>query len=785
MQYKLELSLERMAMVAKAVWLWEQPHIKTKTRQFFLEEYSPGIYPTSPQKEIDRKWSNLTKEVLNQLDLRVLPKGIDTELIYVIRVIGGKIHNWYVYVIGHLGYNVDYAQQIYWSPYGNIDQVRIFKSFWLENSSLSTGNKGVDISNLFKLACNYVAEEHINNLWQQVPGEIKQSTFHAGTVYVDNKFHIIAYWLFYICGELHFLTRFLKTISRGHEVIYDHNHSGEENMFRLSVKIGYEVAAKYFWNKLNGEERDRNLMSSVFTAIKEYGDVDMDQVIGNHKRERYVDIFTFLINQIRKDRKEMLFEEKLSTVMMYKRNNTHIRIGVFKMFLSHWPYQEFFIPALERMWNSLNYHDYQYILHEIVSKIIDEHELGYVIENSRYQIILHETWTKSPVHFKLEIDKMGSINIIDKLLDIWDMSSVKLIVNDQDIVQRRQELIYKRYKKYNNLIIENKYDILDQFMLEILVSEEEKKNFKQKIDIWDYFIKEGQYDLADKLLDWQSDSPEERQIIKNRIDHISICRCFIKEHKYELADKFLNWQFTRKEDIKNCKNSFKTDKFSCDMIYKLWATFKEDIEIVKTQSLNFFNWFLDSEEEIALFKKEQLVNENLEDVLCDSFILRYFFEIVEEFLDWCLLSKEEIQRLKRVAVHRTIFRMCEYNLSHDRLDRAVIIVKWAFNREDKRHEFIKEFMLSDYGLRSYDGIIKSVSDKDSCRSKFTKEEKIEKFKKFIDFWIRPIRNLNELKKKLNTSINFYYFGKERTNNHNIFMNLLYGLERNHDIMEVS
>ncbi len=39
---------------------------------------------------------------------------------------------------------------------------------------------------------------------------------------------------------------------------------------------------------------------------------------------------------------------------------------------------------------------------------------------------------------------------------------MKLIVNDQDMVQKKLELIDKGYKKYTDLIREDKYEILDQ-----------------------------------------------------------------------------------------------------------------------------------------------------------------------------------------------------------------------------------------------------------------------------------------------------------------------------------
>ncbi len=52
--------------------------------------------------------------MLNQLEPRVLPQILNSELIYVVREVGTKIYNWYEYIKENLSYhNVDYAQQIY------------------------------------------------------------------------------------------------------------------------------------------------------------------------------------------------------------------------------------------------------------------------------------------------------------------------------------------------------------------------------------------------------------------------------------------------------------------------------------------------------------------------------------------------------------------------------------------------------------------------------------------------------------------------------------------------
>lgn len=773
MKYKFELNLQRMAMGTTALSLWERPHIKNKVRDFFRHEYKDGIRSREYKEANEAKWSNLTKEVLNQLEPRVLPKILDSELIYVIREVGAKIYNWYEYIKENLSYNnVDYAQQIYWTPYGSIDQIKIFKSFWLENSSLSTGNKDRDISRLFRLACNYVLEEHINNLWQQVPKEIQEGTFYTESIYEEYKFHLIAYWVLTFYGELHHLTRYLKRVSRDHDKLYDCNHSVEENMFRLSVSQGYELAAKYFWNKLSDEEKDRNLISSIGLSIKRYYNIYTSEE-ASYKHEKYAEICTYLMSQMTISQEQELFKSYNSSIL--------------EIFLSHWPWQELLMPTLERMWSYLGNGGYQNILYEIVCKISKDYGLGYAIENSKYQRILHEIWQKSPACLKQQIDQSyhDSSNITTKLLDIWDLSTLKLIINDQDMVQRRWELIDKGYVKYEKLIQEDKYELLDQFIEEILYTCEEKKNFKQKIDIWDYFIIGDQYGLADKLLAWQCSSEEEKQKLMDKINHIELCQSFIRKDQSELANKFLDWRFTRAEEIKDCKNSFKTDKFSSDQIYKLWQLPKEDIEIAREKSDKFLKWFLHSEEEIVWFKQEKLIkNDELKEILSHKFIGRNRFEIIEDFLEWCLLPQEEIKPLKQMIVDSKIWQKCKYNIADGSLDIIERCVKWAFDTEKQKLEFIKKFMLSDDGIESCYFLVKYASNVDPHHPKPTKEEKLVKFNKFIDFWIKPLENFHEVKNKLASYVT-YYREEDQIENHQIFMSVLDNLEQSNEMMDIS
>ncbi len=99
------------------------------------------------------------------------------------------------------------------------------------------------------------------------------------------------------------------------------------------------------------------------------------------------------------------------------------------------------------------------------------------------------------------------------------------------------------------------------------------------------------------------------------------------------------------------------------------------------------------------FKQEKLIkNDELKEILSNKFIGYNHFEIIEDFLEWCLLSPEEIQNLKQILVDRIIWPKCKYNIAHGALDIAEKFVKWAFDNKEQRLEFIKKFMLSDDGV---------------------------------------------------------------------------------------
>lgn len=781
--FKFELNLQRMVMINMATSLWEQSHIKNKIQEFLTFEYKERGNQTN-----EKKWHDITKLILKQIESNTLYSILKIELTHIIKSIGEKIFNWYEYIRNNIEDDkkesaINYIEKIYWTHYGSIDEVKILKSFWIDNPRLN-------IATVYAMACEYALEEDINNLWEQIPRKMQNKYFE--NIYNEHKCLILAYWQCYRDGNLSVFIRYLETLMHSgrtyiHNHLYNRYHSVEENMFRLSIYGGYSKAVEYFWDKLNEEERNRNVVNGIQISVTSH--VPDNTTIGEsyYRQEKYVEICIFLINQVRTGHKR----KPIASIVYDSFEDDIYVCSILRMISPMWPWQDFLEQILDELEAVLKAQDNGYIglnlLYVITSCMKRDYNLGYVIENNKYGMILHEAWHKIPACLKSKIAETDPhLDLIQDLLEIWHLPSIKLIINDPEMTQWRKKLLESGYiicTRIGKLISIGQYELLNQFLEEMLVSEKEKKLFKHAIDVWDYFINEDRYDLADKLLDWQSDSIEEKEELKSKINHVRLCLNFIKRDQYELADKLIDWKFSTREARQVCKDSFKNNKSSYDYICKLWAVEKENMEIAREESHKFLNWFLHSEEEIVWFKKQKLVNNQLEEMLCDLFIENDCFDIIEHFLDWCLLSKEEIQKLKQVVVTRKISKKCKCNMMWNYIDTAEKFIKWAFDEEAERIKFIRQFVLSNEGIACCINFIAGARE-NIIDNEVTFDEAIIRFSDFTDFWIKPLNNLDEIKDKLKDYI-FFYGTDGNMENYEIFMNLLDNVDLTTEVMNIS
>ena len=80
--------------------------------------------------------------------------------------------------------------------------------------------------------------------------------------------------------------------------------------------------------------------------------------------------------------------------------------------------------------------------------------------------------------------------------------------------------------------------------------------------------------------------------------------------------------------------------------------------------------------------------------------------------------------------------------------RAEELLKWAFSGESQKvQSFVEDFILTDYGVKSCRAFIRKASDIKPNMPQITINEKLEKFNRFIDFWIRPLKNIEAFRIK--------------------------------------
>lgn len=571
MDFKLELSLEQLTMVKKSVLLWGQEDMKHKVEEIYAKE-NIRTEPITNEKA----WNHLTKELLNQIDSITLPPSLKFELVNVIRSVGSKIFNWKEYVTNKLNCPISFAQEIKWTIYGSIDKIKIFNLFWLNNPSF-------DVSTVFNVACNFCIEEQIATLWKQIPKEQQESFFYSIRIYDKYKYHLIAYWKHFINRDLSSFIAKLKT-KHDRSNMYNSEKSVEENMFKLAVSEGYDLAANYFWNKMYDLDKEKQLKPLAATILKK-SDYVGHPTIWFKKNESFMHILLFLMSAMPEDDRAALFEEHKMTLL--------------EIFLSIWPWQYFFQSTLDELRKHFSEMDFKNLIRNIVFKMTEDYNLGYPIQNSKYQKILHQVWNTSLPALKQTIDT-AEWTILKYLLEIKDITSMNLIINDPDMKEQRDQLLYKGKWRYWDLIHEDRCDLLEEFLDTILLTDEERKRFGAFIKVY-YFL-------------WKD--------------------------QYELADQFLNSQYNTQDEIDTFKETFAQHHadYSLTNVLCFWCYFEEKEEARKRYA-EFLKWCFVTDKRVLDFKEEIELNMVHRELYRVCYVCSH---TTDEFLEWCLYPSESI-----------------------------------------------------------------------------------------------------------------------------------------------
>lgn len=577
MENVYKTSLKRASLIKSAVCVWEQSSLKKKIG----DEYTKNQIMC-----FDENWDDLNKKVMEQVQSTMhLPIVLKRELIYLVRSSSVKLFSWIDFVVKKLSCDVSVALDVCWSENGTIDKLKtieLIKARLPKSKTLK----------LFNMACYFCAEEYIYELWELLPAEAQTCHFYNRQLYKKYENHLVAYWKYRIADDLPELIRYLVI---DHCRIYNLVYSVEENMFRMSVMEGFEHAAKYFWNRMDEEAKQRNLCESVDNIL----DKNFSLYPYNRKEE-YAEIFFFLFKQMNQEEKYELYEENAAMVL--------------NVLLSYWPLQDSFMSTLEDALGYLEPEEYADLCEVIVDKLTDDCDLGVSLQNSKFRVILHAVWRLTPDKMKQAIHThSNSWYVLKNLLMVEDIQSMKMIINDPDLECEREELIERGKTSFSKLINTNNYKLLEEFTKEVL-SEEEVKDFKEKI-----------------------------------VKKVEVAYNLILNDRYEEADRFLNFIFDTEEERVAFKRemAYKNTYYCHKKMSTIWAECcRISKEEANNKSLEFLRWCAISEEELPHFKRHVFDFYQMQSAIDKFLIFFRGFDAIEEFLVWCMLTPSEIKEMR-------------------------------------------------------------------------------------------------------------------------------------------
>lgn len=359
MKHDYQLNLQCLSIIRIAITIWEQQLVSLKS--------SVNFYDSENVKD-------LCMRVLKQTEQIVLPNSLKTKLLYAVESIGWKIHFWILHIADTFELTLNLAQQtIYWTYYGKIDELKIFKLVWLKDPNL-------DITLVFEMACHYCLEEHIIYLWEMISCDNEYNYFKDSNNNCNK--HLMMYWQCYFKSDFTKLTTQITSFLQ--YGIYDSNNFVNQNMFRLSIFQGYEAAVPYFWGRLTEEEKTRNLLQYNNLVTPNF--IIMENQVYNMEVEASGHIFMFIF-------RKMSETERVKLIQTAKYN-------ILGVFLNVWPWNEFLMTIFEQMFSYFDSDDCEWLLEQIKSFINIDRRSGIKLEQLQFHRMLRYIRKKFPKVFK-------------------------------------------------------------------------------------------------------------------------------------------------------------------------------------------------------------------------------------------------------------------------------------------------------------------------------------------------------------------------------------------------
>lgn len=466
MDYILKPSTEKQELVKKAIELWNQDDIRDLIKKFYFL-----LFDGNKQKE----WQKIEDKVAEKVSQLVLTESLKEKILGFIKPIGLQIIKWRKYHEDFLSarkFIRNSINKIYWTPEGTIDKKKTAQEL--------VKDEGLDVVQLYKLACIYCLEDEIKELWEQVPKRTQEYIYNKGQPSFANEHGLVVFWTYELKGELAKLNDLMEEIKiiEDNEVEYIGDNKVTEGIYQLAfgyaARRGNKAAVEYFLQKLTPKERKECLVKFAGVTAK-LRCISMQRNLRSYFPKEYnTEVLCFLLAQMSEEEQVEVFKSYSSEVLEC---------------LLDWPYQDFFIETAQRMWGVLPEKDCDYLLRIVINKVLNNYK------DYNYQELFRKFWHESPIaNRKYVIDKfISGGTLLSKLLKVEDKENISLVL--KDVTAAEKEKLISCYEGQNicaSLSYNNKWDLLKFFIGECIISQEVMTKFKEEFkerNTW-YYSKE-------------------------------------------------------------------------------------------------------------------------------------------------------------------------------------------------------------------------------------------------------------------------------------------------------
>lgn len=674
-KFKLEINLENFAVIAVAVNLWEQADIKKKVEHHFkTADHSKHEYHTSKENP---KWNKIVNQVSENANQLNLTEELKTKVKNLSEPIGDHIYYWHLFLLETLHLPSKFTDKIYWTPYGTIDEDKIFQMYWAKTSEFS--NPSAD--HVVLLSCVFAQEGFIRRNLNHM---IKKTISFLAPVKIINKkcntYAVIVIWccfFFSHCDKIEAIELYKK--------LKKENSTAKE-LFMKCLQDGLFKACKYFWNKLTNDEK----LSMRVLGVKKC--IDKWICRNCYEEEKCLEIIFFLINNLPRNKR---------FAFVFENDNLE---RIFQFSINIWPYQLMLEPMIDVFLDHLKYKQLEYFFISCLIHVTDKFCGKRYINKDVCRQVLYKVYPKVPKKLKLGA-AFSNDKFIELLFKLFDVPVLSLFLKDKQLRDHKEQMLKLGDSKFKELIRSKDFELLDKFIKEVFIYKKDQKKFKLRINISQELINEGNVDAADKLINWISDSFIEKNLLRKEINPLKVCSSS-KNFNYKLLDKLLSWQCDNIKERKSVKESMKNNEFICDKIIKIW---NENDKMSTSKCLEFLKWLGESEEKAQELKDKLKIDDKFLEKFCDNLPSVNSFSRIDGLFKFLSVTPENILEIKEKIVKNLSKWIYRYIAVVRNFRMAEAIVDYVFVDEYQKRLVMKTIFSSLDGAKLIFDVLKTCS----------------------------------------------------------------------------